>query len=169
MLNIFRLGQKRPQFLLNEADALGLRPKSILLASEGRRFSPAAIAAATSLANSAGGSIEILTIARIWGTGFGLPNPGLLPNSREWQEQRDNAASAQAALKQNGIGAAAEVLAARNAAKQILRVAKAKHCDLIIMAADKLRHPIISGLLWSQEPHRVRRLASIPVFLVQVP
>ena len=169
MRTLFGLVAKRSKLLLSEADASGLGPKSILLASEGRGFSPSVIAAATRVANFAGCSIDIITIARIWGTGFGLPNPGLLPNSREWQEQRDFAATAQAALKQSGIEAAAEVLAARNAAKQILRVAKAKNCDLIIMAADRPRHAIISGLLWSQEPNRVHRLASIPVFLVQDP
>jgi hypothetical protein len=34
------------------------------------------------------------------------------------------------------------------------------------MAADPPQHWFISGMIWSQEPQRVRRLASIPVYLV---
>jgi hypothetical protein len=34
------------------------------------------------------------------------------------------------------------------------------------MAADMPRHWLVSDMVWSQEPQRVRRLAPVPVYLV---
>jgi nucleotide-binding universal stress UspA family protein len=140
--------------------------RSLLLASEGRPIPHAAIDFAARIAGTSGVSVHVLSIARVWGTSFGLPNPGLLPSKREWDEQRRLVAEAVASLQRRGIQATGQVLGTRGAAKRIVAEAARHRCDAIVMAADPPRHWLIANLLWSHEPYRVRRLAGIPVYLI---
>src|SRR5258707_8898933 len=57
----------------------------VLLASSGAPFSGAAVRRAYELA--AGQPVAVLTILKVYGSQFGLPNPGLLPTRREREEQ----------------------------------------------------------------------------------
>ena len=61
----------------------------ILLASEGRTFSDAAIARVVELARSSDASVRVFSIARVHGVAFGMQTPGLLPTKAEWAEQRE--------------------------------------------------------------------------------
>lgn len=140
--------------------------RSVLLASEGRPISPRAVDFAASMAAPARATVHVLSIARVWGTSLGLPNPGLLPTKREWEEQRRLVAEGVAALKRRGIPASGQVLGTRAAAKRIVAEADRHQCDAIVMTADPPRSWLIANLLWSHEPYRVRRLAGIPVYLV---
>jgi nucleotide-binding universal stress UspA family protein len=140
--------------------------KLIILASEGRPIPQAATKFAGRMAEKAGANVHVLSIARIWGTRFGLPNPGLLPNKREMQERHESVASAIRLLERRDISASGQVTGTRNAAKLILAEARRRGADAIVMAADPPQHWFVSGMVWSQEPQRVRRLASIPVYLV---
>lgn len=70
-------------------------------------------------------------------------------------------------LKRAGIEAGGRVLGTRKAAKRIVGEAKRLDCDLIVMSADPPRNRLLSDMMWSQEPYRVRRRARIPVYLVQ--
>jgi nucleotide-binding universal stress UspA family protein len=97
---------------------------------------------------------------------FGLPNPGLLPTRREWQEQRDIVAKAVKRLRRGGVEADGHVLGTRKATKRILDEAAKHGCEAIVMAADPDRNRLVADLLWTQEPQRVRRKAKLPVFLV---
>jgi len=118
------------------------------------------------MAKKAGAEVHVLSIARIWGTSFGLPNPGLLPNKREMKEQYDHVEAAVTWLKRHNIAASGQVTGTRNAAKRIVAEARRRGADAIVMAADPPQHWLVSGMNWSQEPYRVRRLASVPVYLV---
>lgn len=138
----------------------------IILASEGRPISEAATKLAGTMAKKAGAEVHVLSIARIWGTSFGLPNPGLLPNKREMKEQYDHVEAAVTWLKRHNITASGQVTGTRNAAKRIVAEARRRGADAIVMAADPPQHWLVSGMNWAQEPYRVRRLASIPVYLV---
>jgi nucleotide-binding universal stress UspA family protein len=140
--------------------------KLILLASEGRPIPQAAVKLAGSMAQRVGAEVHVLSIARIWGTSFGLPNPGLLPNKREMQERQESVTGAVAWLKRCNIEASGQVTGTRNAAKRILAEARRRRADAIVMAADPPQHWLISGMDWSQEPQRVHRLAPVPVYLV---
>ncbi len=63
-------------------------PCHVLLASDGRRpFSNASIDEA--IARAGDGPVAVVTIARIHGTQFGLPNPGLMPTKGELRERND--------------------------------------------------------------------------------
>jgi nucleotide-binding universal stress UspA family protein len=147
-------------------DPATLEVTSLLLASEGRTITPAAIRMAATIARKSGAEVRVLSVARVWGAAFGLPNPGLLPNKREWAEQQNLVAAAVKALQRDGLKAAGAVVGTRNAAKRIVAEAKARGCGAIVMAADAPRHWLVSNLLWSHEPYRVRRLARVPVYLV---
>lgn len=140
--------------------------KLIILASEGRPIPQAATKFAGHMAEKAGAEVHVLSIARIWGTRFGLPNPGLLPSKREMQDRHESVASAIRLLKRRNITASGQVTGTRNAAKLILAEARRRGADAIVMAADPPQHWFVSGMNWSQEPQRVRRRASIPVYLV---
>jgi nucleotide-binding universal stress UspA family protein len=139
----------------------------ILLASEGRPFSNAAIARVLELARPNGASVRVLSIARVHGTSFGMPIPGLLPTKKEWAEQRDIVAKAIKRLKKKGLEADGHVLGTRAATKKICAEAKLSSCDVIVMGADPDRFRLIGDMHWEQEPQRVRRKAKIPVYLVQ--
>jgi nucleotide-binding universal stress UspA family protein len=141
----------------------------ILLASEGRAFPAAAIEFAVALAQPRRAAVEVFSIARVHGTSFGLPTPGLLPTRREWQAQRDLVAKAVKTLRRHGLEADGAVVGTRKAAARICQQAKDLGCDVIVMAADPPRNPIVSDFLWSAEPYRVRRRAQIPVYLVVEP
>jgi nucleotide-binding universal stress UspA family protein len=138
----------------------------VLLASEGRRIPDEAIELAARLARQGGGVVHVFSIARVWGTSLGLPNPSLLPNKAEWDEQREVVERAVKALKRSGVKADGHVLATRKATKRIVSEAARLRCDAIVMAADPPRNRFLADLLWSQEPYRVRRRAAVPVYLV---
>jgi nucleotide-binding universal stress UspA family protein len=138
----------------------------ILLASEGRPFTDAAIARVVELAKPSGASVRVFTIARIHGVSFGMQMPGLLPTKSEWAEQRDIVNKAVKRLERKGIEADGHVVGTRKTTKRILQEAEFAGCDAIVMGADPDRNRVVADFDWSQEPQRVRRKAKIPVFLV---
>ena len=137
----------------------------VLLASEGRPLSPAALDLAAQLAKQGGGKVHVFSVARVWGSGLGLPNPGLLPSKGEWDVQREIVRDAVEALKRRGVDATGQVLATRKATKRIVREAERLGCGAIVMGADPARSRVVADLMWSQEPYRVRRRSEIPVYL----
>ena len=138
----------------------------VLLASEGREIPARAVDFAGELARRGGASVHVFSIARVWGTSLGLPNPGLLPTKREWDQQRSLVEQAVKTLKKRGVVASGHVLATRKATKRIVSEATRLGCDAIVMAADPPRNRLLADLMWSQEPYRVRRRAGMPVYLV---
>lgn len=108
----------------------------ILLASDGRRdFSPRAVAHAAALARS-GGSVGVVTIARIYGTQFGLPNPGLLPTKQELLERQRWVSAAISQLKRTGVAADGQVAATRKPTKKLAGVARARSVRHIVIDAN---------------------------------
>jgi nucleotide-binding universal stress UspA family protein len=150
---------------LPDPDAVEVR--AVLLASEERVIPPAAIQLAARMARRCQAPVHVFTIARVWGTSFGFPNPGLYPTRREWDAQRDNVERAVKALRRKGIDADGREVGTRAGAKRIVREARRLECDAIVMGADPPRGRLLADFIWSQEPYRVRRRADVPVYLVQ--
>jgi nucleotide-binding universal stress UspA family protein len=148
-----------------DADADGPE-RTILLASEGRPISPDAVAKAAELARNCSAKVHVLSVARIWGSAFGLQHPGLFPSQRELDGQREIVAKAINALEQRKVEATGEILRSRTAAKAIAAKARQKGYLGIVMCADEEPNWFIRGFLWSHEPYRVRRLSKLPVHLV---
>jgi nucleotide-binding universal stress UspA family protein len=141
-------------------------PRSILLASEGKAIALEAIDFAARLAQKAKAPVHVFMIARIWGSSFGLPHPGLMPTKREWKAQHDRVADTVQQLKRRGVEATGGVVSSRNASGRILAEIKRGSPDAVVMAAPPARHWLYAGLFWDQEPYRVRRLAAAPVYIV---
>ena len=80
------------------------KPRTVLLATDGRRpLSPEAIERAAALASP--GGVAVLAIAKIYGTQFGLPHPGLMPTKDEVDLRRGWIADAIQALERRGVEA----------------------------------------------------------------
>jgi nucleotide-binding universal stress UspA family protein len=147
-----------------DPDTLAVR--AVLLASEQREIPRAAIDLAARIAKRSGAPVHVFTLARIWGTSFGFPNPGLMPSKREWDEARSVVDKAVRRLRKKGIDADGRVVGTRAGAKRIVREARRLGCDAIVMGADPQRSWLVGDFMWSQEPYRVRRRADLPVYLV---
>jgi hypothetical protein len=106
---------------------------TVLLASSGSPFSRAAVRRARELAG--GGPIAVLSILKVYGSQFGLPNPGLLPSRREREEQLAIVQGAITDLEGRGCTADGQVAATRSAGRTIARVAQARHVRYVVMDA----------------------------------
>ena len=95
--------------------------RAVLLASEDREIPTAAIDLAARIAKRSDAPVHVFTIARVWGTSFGFPNPGLMPTRREWDQQRDNVEEAIGRLERKGIYANGRVVGTRAGAKRIVK------------------------------------------------
>ncbi len=104
---------------------------SVLLASYGGPFSKSAIAEAVRL--SEGGPVAVLVIARVYGSAFGLPNPGLLPTRKEMEEQRAKVQKAITAIERKKLEGWGQVAASRRPAKTIGRVAEARGVRQVVL------------------------------------
>jgi nucleotide-binding universal stress UspA family protein len=124
------------------------------------------LARVVELARRTHATVQVLSIARVHGVAFGLPNPGLLPTRREWDEQREMVRKAVARLRRKGLDADGHVVGTRNATKRICQEAVITGSEAIVMAADPDRGRFVGDFMWTQEPQRVRRKARVPVFLV---
>jgi nucleotide-binding universal stress UspA family protein len=139
----------------------------VVVASEGREIAWPVLQQAFELARPSGASVHVVTIARVWGTSMGFPNPGLNPTKKEWDEQRLIARRAVEAIEKAGFTASARVIGTRRAGKRIVSEASALGADAIVMGCDDERG-LLGDFVWSQEPYRVRRRAKVPVYLVRV-
>jgi nucleotide-binding universal stress UspA family protein len=137
----------------------------ILLVSEKPPFSDEVVAEAVRLARELDGRVSILQLMKIWGSGLGLPHPGLKPNRQEQQAARDSLVAVEAELRRQRVEITGKrMLGTRNPAKVILREAARLGSDVIVMA-DKPGGPV-RNLLIANEPRRVARKATMRVHLV---
>jgi nucleotide-binding universal stress UspA family protein len=141
--------------------------RAVLLASEEREIPRAAVDLAARIAQRSNAPVHVFSIARVWGTSFGFPNPGLLQNKKEWDRQHEVVRKAVARLRRKGIEADARVIGTRAAAKRIVQEARRLNCDAIVMGADPPKNMLVRDLIWAQEPQRVKaRAGALPVYLV---
>jgi hypothetical protein len=121
-----RLGSRR------KLDPQPVEPRTVLLATDGRQpISPGAIERAAALAFP--GGVAVLAIAKIYGTQFGLPHPGLMPTKAEVDERRGWISDAIAALERKGVEADGQLAATRKPIKLIARVAVARSVDHVVV------------------------------------
>ncbi len=147
-------------------DPSSLQVNRLMVASEGRPISHDVIVQALELARPLMAYVFVLSIARVWGTALGFPNPGLQPNKREWAEQKRIVKEAVSAFEKAGHESNGIVLATRRAAKRISSEAELREMDAIVMGADRHRG-LLGDFVWAHEPHRVaRRSSEVPVYLV---
>jgi hypothetical protein len=117
-------GPVRSKFGRRKFDKQPTQPAAVLIASNGEKVPGAAIRQALRL--SAGEPVAVVTIARIYGSSLGLPNPGLMPTRKEMLEQKEIATKAVSALEKGGVEAWGQVAATRKASKTIAEAAAAR-------------------------------------------
>src|SRR5258708_6492049 len=105
-------------------DAQPTTAAAVLLASSGSPFSRAAVRRAGELA--AGGPGARPSIPKVYGWTFGLPNPGLMPNRREREEQLAIVRRAIGELERRGCDVDGQIAATRSAGRTIARVARTR-------------------------------------------
>jgi len=106
-------------------------PAAVLLASTGSQISKAAVRRAHELA--VGEPVAVLSILKIYGSSFGLPNPGLMPTRREREEQLDVVSRAIKQLEGMGGTVDGQVAATRSAGRTIAKVARTRHVRYVVM------------------------------------
>jgi hypothetical protein len=106
---------------------------SVLIASSGEPIPPSAVRWA--LALSEGEAVAVISLARIYGSSFGLPNPGLMPTRKELQDQRSQVDKAVKLIEQMGNDGWGQVAATRRPVKAIVQAARARGVRHIIVVA----------------------------------
>jgi nucleotide-binding universal stress UspA family protein len=136
-------------------------PAAVLLASSGEPFSKAAVRRARELA--AGEPVAVLSILKIYGSTFGLPNPGLLPTRREREEQFANVRKAINQLERSGCTADGQIAATRSAGRMIAKVARARQVRVVVMddSAESGVRRVIEGSVTSTVRRRLAGHANI--------
>lgn len=107
-------------------------PSAVLLASTGVAFTAEEIRRCADLA--ARRPITVLSVARLHGSAFGLPNPGLMPTRHEREAQRDIVAAAIRSLQRHGRSVDGQVVITRNPAKTIARAARRLQVEHVVLA-----------------------------------
>jgi nucleotide-binding universal stress UspA family protein len=148
-------------------DESTLEVRRLMVASEGREIPYPVIVRALELARPLDADVFVMSIARVWGTSLGFPNPGLKPTKHEWDVQKRIVNEAVDKFQKAGHSAHGLVLATRKGSKRIVKEAELRGMDAIVMGSDHDRG-LIGDFVWAHEPYRVsRRSRGIPVFLVQ--
>jgi hypothetical protein len=131
-------------------------PAAVLLASSGSPFSRAAVKRAHELA--VGQPVAVLSILKIYGSTFGLPNPGLLPTRREREEQYAVVNRAIKDLERRGCSVDGQIAATRSAGRMIAKVARARQVRYVVMDSPTATgvRKIIEGEITSIVRRRLR-------------
>ena len=132
---------------------------AVMLASDGRQdYSSRAVARAAALAGE--GPVAVVTIAKIYGSSFGLPHPGLLPTNAELAERRRWVEGAVRSLRAGGVDADGQVAATRRAAKKLAAVARARGARVIVIdettVTNRLRR-VIEGDVGAELRRKLRK------------
>ncbi len=121
----------RRKFGRRKFDKQPTQTAAVLIASNGEKIPGAAIRQALHI--SAGEPVAVVTIARIYGSSLGLPNPGLLPTRKEMNEQKEIVQRAVAAIEKGGAEAWGQVAASRRPSKTIAQAAAARRVHHVLV------------------------------------
>ena len=105
----------------------------MLLASTAGPFTEEDRRSCAELAGAA--PVAVLSVARLHGSAFGLPNPGLMPTRKDREQQRDLVAAAVRVLEREGRLVDGQVVVTRNPAKTIARAARRRGVQHVVLAA----------------------------------
>ncbi|HEX3795922.1 MAG TPA: hypothetical protein VHV57_15620 [Acidimicrobiales bacterium] len=121
----------RSKFGRRKFDKQPTQTATVLIASTGEAIPRSVIRDA--VRTSEGGAVAVVTIARIYGSALGLPNPGLMPTRKEMNEQRAHVEEAIRLIEKAGAEAWGQVAATRKSAKTIAEAAVARGVAHVIV------------------------------------
>jgi nucleotide-binding universal stress UspA family protein len=125
----------RARFGKAKWDSQPTQSSAVLIATVGVAIPRAVISRAVQL--SGGRPVAVVTIARIYGSSFGLPSPGLMPTRKEMDEQRAVVATAIDRLERAGVEAWGQVASTRRYGKTIAQAARARGVDEVLVVTKK--------------------------------
>jgi hypothetical protein len=112
--------------------------------------------------------VHVVSIARIWGTGLGLPHPGLRPNRVELEEQQEIVRTALRDVERRGFTGKTRIIMTRNPAKVIARHAESIGASAIVVGDPSgQRAGLLRSILWNPVRDLSRR-TKIPVHAVAI-
>jgi hypothetical protein len=109
---------------------------AVLIATVGVAIPPAVIRRAVQL--SEGRPVAVVAIARIYGSSFGLPSPGLMPTRKEMDEQLALVNKAIVRLERAGVEAWGQVASTRRYAKTIAQVGRARGVSRVLVVTPEV-------------------------------
>ncbi len=109
------------------------QPAAVLVASIGVPIPDAVLLRAEELAD--GAPVAVVSIARIYGSSLGLPNPGLMPTRAELSGQRELVDAAVRRLERDGYESWGQVAATRRFAKTIAEAARARKVGHVLVVS----------------------------------
>lgn len=112
--------------------------------------------------------VHVVSIARIWGTSLGLPNPGLYPNRIEIEDQRNIVDTASAAVRRQGFEVKSRILSARNPAKAIAIYAESIRATAVVLGDPAHDAKRWEHLLKGHDARDLIRKTTIPVHTVPI-
>ena len=121
----------RRKFGRRKFDKQPTQKAAVLIASNGEKIPGAAIRQALRI--SAGQPVAVVTIARIYGSSLGLPNPGLMPTRKEMNEQKEIVQRAVAAIEKGGSEAWGQIAASRRPSKTFAQAAAARGVQHVLV------------------------------------
>lgn len=107
----------------------------------------------------------MLAVAKIYGTQFGLPHPGLMPTKEEIDLRRGWISDAIRELERKGVVADGQLAATRKAIKLIARVAIARSVQHVVVDAGTARgvRRVIEGETGNDVRRRLRGAAQVVI------
>ena len=108
-------------------------PSAVLLASTGVPFAEEELRRCARLAGRS--PVTVLSVAKLHGSTYGLPNPGLMPTKAEREAQREIVATAVRSLSRNGRRVDGHVVITRHPAKTIAKAALRLQVEHVVLAA----------------------------------
>jgi hypothetical protein len=159
---------RSPRTLFRRAkwDSQPTQASAVLVATIGLPIPAAVIAHAVDL--SGGRPVAVVTIARMYGSSFGLPNPGLLPTRKEMDEQRSIVALAMKRLERRGVEAWGQVATTRRFGRTIAQVACVRSVDhvLVVTAQVPRWRQVIEGDMTRELKRRLGKTIEVEGFTV---
>jgi K+-sensing histidine kinase KdpD len=121
----------RTLFKKGKWDKQPTQSSAVLIATVGIAIPPAVIRQAVQL--SEGRPVAVVAIARIYGSSFGLPSPGLMPTRKEMDEQLAFVKKAIQRLERSGVEAWGQVASTRRYARTIAQVARVRGVSHVLV------------------------------------
>jgi hypothetical protein len=77
--------------------------------------------------------VGVVRVAKIYGSSFGLPHPGLLPTKQELEDHRGHVDRAIRGLRKKHVEADGQVAATRRATKKLAEIAQLRRARVVVI------------------------------------
>jgi hypothetical protein len=115
-----------------------------------------------------GGTVAVVVPLRIFGSAWGFPNPGLLPNASEKAAARTMVSATIAAVERQGGVADGQITATRHPARVVAAAAHRRHARLVLVERRPVHRArsLLEGELAVSVRRRLRRVGTeVDVFV----